>query len=208
MFMSDHKSIWGKNFTTSPGRLVFPNLAKPSGLPGQKLRYSATLVVNGDEKLQALVDEIERIGKEAFGPAWGKGGFHKPVLDGDTVVERSDGKAPASLYSGKWRIVAKLNGDKEPPAIYLRDKSKLPRRPGVETDLETIERTMYPGCYARMVVAPFTYNKLGQKGVGLTLKAVQFIQDGQRLGGENTEQMLDEEFSSDFMDAGEVLLPE
>lgn len=52
-------------------------------------------------------------------------------------------------------------------------------------DPEDIRDALYPGCYADVVIQVFAYNNKATKsiGVGASLQAVVFAEDGERLGG-------------------------
>lgn len=53
------------------------------------------------------------------------------------------------------------------------------------TDPEDIRETLYSGCYADIVIQVYSYNNKAAKatGVGASLQAVVFAEDGERLGG-------------------------
>ena len=68
-------------------------------------------------------------------------------------------------------------------AFFMNNSSKYkPRATGADKgEIELSE--FYSGCYARLVLRPYIYERLGNKGVGLGLAAVQFIKNGERVGG-------------------------
>lgn len=79
----------------------------------------------------------------------------------------------------------------------------------VDADREPIPHTdIYPGCYARVIATMQEYqlkNKVGDivaHGLSLRLKVVQFVKDGDRMGGDNTDytQFLDEDFGDEEED--------
>jgi len=68
-------------------------------------------------------------------------------------------------------------------AFFMNNTSKYkPRCIGREK--EEIElSSFYSGCYARLTLRPYLYDRKGNKGVGLGIAAVQFIRDGEPIGG-------------------------
>lgn len=62
-----------------------------------------------------------------------------------------------------------------------------------------IERSaVYSGCYARLTLRPYYYENKGNKGIGLGIAAVQFIRDGEPLGGGGVDP--DDVFDADESD--------
>jgi hypothetical protein len=45
------------------------------------------------------------------------------------------------------------------------------------------ESKVWSGCYARAVVAPYGYDKMGNKGVAFGLDAVQILREGEQVAG-------------------------
>ena len=49
------------------------------------------------------------------------------------------------------------------------------------------ESEIYAGCYVNMFVEFYAYENSGNKGIAASLRGVQFVRDGERLGGEPLE---------------------
>lgn len=73
----------------------------------------------------------------------------------------------------------------------------------VDTDREPIPHTdIYPGCYVRVVAVLDEYKRKNERGaiiahgLSFNLKLVQFVKDGERMGGDNTDytKYLDDEY--------------
>ncbi len=99
----------------------------------------------------------------------------QPWIDESTI------KTPwLDPQSPRYRDKAEMKG----VTRFIRTKSKR-RVPCVDrkalpiTDAELL----YAGCYVRAMVAVYTYSNKGNHGPGFGLRAVQFIEDGERLDG-------------------------
>lgn len=85
------------------------------------------------------------------------------------------------------------SGMHPPPALVGPDREPIPHG------------DIYPGCYVRIIAVLDEYkakNKAGAviaHGLSLNLKVVQFIRDGERMGGDTTDytKYLDEEYEVD-----------
>lgn len=165
------------------GRLSYPNLFTPRQANDQgKPKYGATLLVPKtdtatvqriQDAIQAAVqDGIERrIFKGPIDPSATK---YPPLRDGDSLTD--SGEPRGDEFAGHWFISAKAPGDKPRPAV-------------VDANVQPImsEAEIYPGCYVNMFVEFYPYDQSGNKGIAASLRGVQFVRDGERLGGEQLE---------------------
>jgi hypothetical protein len=191
-------SVFGQTLVTAPGRVMFPHFDVAVPFENNPPKYSGMLILKDSETLDKLQKEINDVGTKAFGEAFlTDGKYYKPIVTGEEVMAKSE-KARAELYEGNFRLLAKGAEDKEPPKCYLADKSLMPRRPGNEDDLKSIAQQFYAGCYARFAVTPFSFNVGNSIGVGLILKGVQFVKDGDRLGAADLDSVFAEDFGSDY----------
>ena len=74
-------------------------------------------------------------------------------------------------------------------------------RPGiVDEDLNAVldPTQVYSGCYARVSINAFPYSNSGNKGISFGLNNVQFLQDGEPLGGRTRAE-------DDFADDSDLL---
>ena len=68
-------------------------------------------------------------------------------------------------------------------AYFMNTTTKFKMRP-IDRDKNEIGLdSFYSGCYARVTLRPYYYSQRGNSGIGLGLSALQFIRDGESLGG-------------------------
>ena len=169
-----------KKFITPVGRIAFASLfvkARPMEGAVTEPMYEATIVFdknylskNSREKelLGAIRKEMEACCVEKF-----KKSIH-------------DSKARIDKFHDPFRDGAQkehLEGFGE-GTMFFKAKSK--RRPGViDTAKNIVEdpEAVYSGCYVRLNVTPFAYDKGGGKGISIALNSVMFVRDGERLDG-------------------------
>lgn len=153
---------------TGKVRFSFPHVFEPSGMEGQKEKYSVSLIIpKSDEKtlaeVRAAIDEALEAGKA------GKFGgklppvFKNPLRDGD--AERPDDEA----YKNSFFVNA--NSDNKPGVVDASVKPILDRD------------EFYAGCYGRAGITFYAFNSNGNKGVACGLQNVQKLTDGERLSG-------------------------
>jgi len=130
--------------------------------------YALTLAFDKDSKgIKRLQDAIEAVAKEKFGVKAAallkSGQLKNPLRDGD--VEREGNEQ----FAGK---------------LFLTARSK-DKPPVVDMDAEPLmsQDDFYSGCYARMDVWFYAFDKAGNKGVAGILNNVQKLGDGERVGG-------------------------
>lgn len=76
---------------------------------------------------------------------------------------------------------------------YVRAQSKYQPKVVDANRVEILDPDkVYPGCYCRALVAPYAYDNAGNRGVAFSLEAVQFLRDGERLGGGASVSMFDD----------------
>lgn len=155
-------------FTTGLCRLSYAHVFEPKEDLSGNPKYSCSLIIpKSDEK------QINRI-NEAFGTMLadkdilvklgGKAkGADLPLRDGD---ERED-----AVYEDCFYLNAKANPD-YPPQVLLKDRTEC-------VDREEV----YSGCYVQAVLEFFPYNANGKKGIGVGLRAIRKIKDGEPLTG-------------------------
>lgn len=221
------QEIWGNIHTSFPGRLNFAHIARPGAAPKKdggkpnEPRYSATLIQKVNDHTQALINEIEGMGLKRFGEKWNTSELaHRPYCSGADVLKRYDSKlkeagegklvsdSMVQLYTNKVQIQANSSPDKEPPACYVAQVGakpiRLPRRPGNEADIISIENQFYNGAYCTLAVKPFTYKQSDAVwGVTLLLCGIKFVKDGDKLGAVDLDAAFahEEEMPDDaFMD--------
>lgn len=140
--------------------------------------FETTLIFDAGTDLS----EVKAIAFEAAKEAWGdkaegliaSGMIKNPILDGDGKQARNKttGELHPGMGPGKKFIRAKSGKDYPP---YKVDRRLQPI---------TSETVLYSGCYVFPVINAFTWeNKEQGKGISFGIIGVQFVRDGDRLGG-------------------------
>jgi hypothetical protein len=176
---------------TGKVRLSYVHLFEPfANDPEQEPKYSVTILIpKSDEptmdKVYAAIEAAKEEGRaKKFGGR----------IPGNLTLTLHDGDDEADLernpeYAGH---------------MYMAMSSKT--RPGVvDMDLNPIldATQVYSGCYARVAIKAFPFSSNGNKGISFGLNNVQFIADGDPLGGITRAE---DDFSDDFADDGDNLL--
>jgi hypothetical protein len=177
---------------TGKVRLSYVHLFEPwSNSPDQEAKYSAVLLIPKSDtgtiaKLQAAQQAALEAGKaKMFGGTIPKG-WKSTLRDGDEEGDLD--KNPE--YEGH---------------MFMTVTSKT--RPGiVDQDLNPIldSTEIYSGCYARVSINCFPFNKQGNRGVSFGLNHVQKLADGDFLGGRSKAE--DDFGKVDLVDAASDLI--
>lgn len=155
---------------TGEVRLSFVHLFEPwTNDPEKEARYSVTLLIPKSDKdtikrLRAAEDAAKEEGKSKWG---GKvpPNVASIIHDGDEEADLD--RSPE--YAGNLYMTV---GSKQRPGVVDRN---------VDPILDPTQ--VYSGCYARVSLNAFSYNTAGKKGVSFGLGNVQFLRDGDPLGG-------------------------
>lgn len=171
-------------------RVAFPQVAELKVFaPGQKGRYSAVALFTPSEftdkdkqKWAALIAACNKVSLEAF---------KKPMKD----LDRSVYKTPFHKGEEKEQYAGFGAG-----VVYCT-MSAYTRRPTImaldnATTLDPAE--LYPGCYARASVNPFT--NLQWKSISIGMNHIQKLGEGERLDGATSAE---EDFGSDPAEFGD-----
>lgn len=164
--MDETKVVTGKE---KLARFSYVKLVAPSELSG---KFEANVLIPKSDtvtykKCLAAIEAAKQIAKDK---KWG--GKIPPklksegLLDGDEKFTK-DGD-PDENYAGHWYVQAR---NKEVP--YTCDKNNVRVDP----------KEIYSGCYGIASIAFFGYEFNGSKGIGVDLRGIQFIKDGDPLGG-------------------------
>lgn len=162
----------GTKVVTGKVRLSYCNLFQPRAVEeGQDAKYSCTVLVPKSDKvtsakIKAAIEAAKAAGASVFGgkvPA----NLKSTVQDGDG--EKPNGGEYGEECKGHYVINA---SSKQKPGVV---DSKLN---------EIIDSTeIYSGCYCKVSINFYCFNKAGNKGVACGLNNVQKIADGDYLGG-------------------------
>lgn len=165
-----------KVITGKDTRFSYVKLVEPSDLSG---KFEANVLVPKSDKAtyNKILAAVEAAKEIAKNKKWG--GKIPPKLksegyqDGDEKFTK-DGE-PDPVYAGHWYMVARANknaaGEAQLP--FLCDKNRVKIDPS----------EVYSGCYGIASINFFGYEFQGSKGIGVGLNGIQFLRDGEPLGG-------------------------
>ena len=169
-----------------PCRLSYAHLWEPDSVNGSEPKYSVSCIIDKKDKdTIAKIKKAIEIAKEEGKGKWGgkiPPNLKTPLRDGDT--DRPDDEAYAGSYflNANSRIAPQVVDRKVQPIL---DQSEV-----------------YSGCYCNVSVTFYGYNSNGNRGIAAGLGNVQFVKDGEALGGrtkasDDFEAMADED--EDFL---------
>lgn len=161
-------------------RVSFVNVVEPAENLSGDLKYSVQVHLSKDDEknvklAKAAVEKAIAKGKSS---KWGgkKPKFrYEPLRDGDQ--ELKDGDQEDKVYEG----------------IFFFSATKDPKygKPGVvDENLKPIMDAgkIYSGCYCNIDVNPFPFSSGGNNGVGWGLSNIMFVEDGDRLDGQQSAE--------------------
>ena len=151
----------------------------------QEARYSVTILIPKKDKatlakINAALEAAKEEGKKTKWDGKIPPNFKSTLHDGDEEADLE--RNPE--YAGH---------------MYMAMSSK--QRPGVvDENLNPIldSTAVYSGCYGRVSINAFPFAAKGNKGVSFGLNNVQFLEDGEPLGGRTRAE-------DDFADEGDLL---
>ena len=155
--------------TTGKVRLSFCHLFTPAKAPGSdKEKYSLSVIIPKTDKatinaINAAVEEAKKVGTTS---KWGgkvPTKLHTPLRDGDE--DRPDDPAYKNSY------FFNCSSEKR-PTVYDAALQEI---------LDPTE--VYSGCYGRVNVNFFPYDRNGNRGIAAGQNMVQKKSDGEPLGG-------------------------
>jgi hypothetical protein len=157
---------------TPEAMLSYPALFEPKPTPSGDLKYGCALVFQEGADLSAL----KKAALAALEEHWGakakemlqKKQLKWPFRDG---AERdAQGYGPGTTFINV--------SSKQQPGVVDR-YAGTDGRPRPITDPSEV----YPGCFVRASLRPFTYDTNGSKGVSFGLQNLQKLRDGERIDG-------------------------
>ena len=169
-----------------PCRFSYLHCWEPDSVNGGDPKYSVSAIIDKKDTktINAIKAAIEQAKKDSVGKWGGKipPNLKTPLRDGDT--DRPDDEAYAGCYflNANSRQAPQVVDRKVQPII---DQSEV-----------------YSGCYCNVSVTFYGYNSNGNRGIAAGLGNVQFVKDGEALGGrskasDDFEAMADED--EDFL---------
>lgn len=170
---------------TGKVRLSYVHVFQPQSINGGEEKYSTSILIPKEDKetlrkIKTAIEAAKELGKSQWGgkiPA----NLKLPLRDGDE--ERPDDEA----YAGHYFINA---SSKTKPGIA----KPIGKTPDGKTKFEEITDSteVYSGCYARISINFYPFNKNGNRGIAVGLNNIVKVQDGEPLGG---RARLEDEFA-------------
>lgn len=161
---------------TGKVRLSYAHVFQPQSINGSEEKYSTSILIPKEDKetlrkIKAAIEAAKELGKSQWGgkiPA----NLKLPLRDGDE--ERPDDEA----YVGHYFLNA---SSKTKPGIA----KPIGKTPDGKTKFEEITDSteVYSGCYARVSITFYPFNKNGNRGIAVGLNNIVKVQDGEPLGG-------------------------
>jgi len=153
-----------------PCRFSYLHCWEPNSICGSEPKYSVSAIIpkSDTETVNAVIAAIEAAKKESLSK-WGgiiPPNLKLPLRDGDTD------RPYDTAYAGCYFINA--NSHEKPPVYDNR----------VQLILDQNE--VYSGCYGKISVTFYGYNKNGNRGIAAGLGSIQKLRDGEDLGGRTT----------------------
>ena len=162
---------------TGKVRLSYVHLFNPQVDDDGVEKYSASILIPKDDKetlrkIKAAIEAAKEIGKTS---KWGgkiPANLKLPLRDGDE--ERPDDEA----YAGHYFLNAT---SRTKPGIA----KPIGKGPDGKTKFQEITDSteVYSGCYAKVSINFYPFDKKGNRGVAVGLNNVVKVQDGEFLGG-------------------------
>lgn len=147
-------------------RVSFPHLFEPRAFENGEPKYSVVMVFDKNTDLKVLKDAAKAaLAAKWPDPATRPKNLKNPFRDGSEKEE----------WEGFGEGV-----------IFVSASANIQHRPGVvnrKRDIITDPSELYPGCYARATVTPYTFDVKGNRGVAFGLNHVQFLRGGEPLAG-------------------------
>lgn len=172
-------------FTTGKCRLSYVHLFEPSGMPGSNVKkFSVCLLIPKSDtrtvgKIKAAIAAIKEAHLNSTYQGKIPANFKLPLRDGD--AEKPEDPA----YANHWFMNASADAKKKIGIVDL-DNVAI-----------TDSTAVYSGCYGRASVNIYAFNTNGNKGIAVGLNHVQFIADGEPLGGQVS---LSDAFAEEYTD--------
>lgn len=149
-------------------RLSFPNLFTPKVVgdadKGSTPKFSASFLLDDE----AHADTIEFL--HDLGESLAKGVGLKKLSVSKSFIKPGDEKAEIEGFEGCHFVTA---SNLRRPLSIDQDKSAVTEADG----------KLYPGCYVNAVIQVWAQDNKWGKRVNASLEGVQFVEDGESLGG-------------------------
>jgi hypothetical protein len=161
---------------TPEATIVYPDVFQPSSFKDGPEMYRCVLLIPETADLSEVKAAI-KVARERKFPGQ-SAEFYKqlryPIRRGEEKARTEEGYIDeGSFYFGNWFITPKSKFQPEIVDIYGKPI--------------TDQKAIYGGCKVRALLTFYGYEYLGNKGVGVTLRAVCKIADGDPIGGSKVD---------------------
>ena len=138
--------------------------------PEQTPKYGSTFIFEpGSENEKALKKAMLEAAEAKF-PGKGQANIKQLNASGKVCLRSGDEKSNYEGFEGKMFIAA---SSKKRPTVVDRDRSPLTEDDG----------RVYPGCYVNAILEIWAMDNQYGKRINAELTGVQFVRDGEPLGG-------------------------
>lgn len=158
-------------------RISYPHLFEPFAFQGQgKAKFSAKFLISKSDQAD-LVKEIANHMKAMAAESY----KDKKLPPADKLCMRDGDQSGRDEEAGYWVLSA---SDDRRPVVVDRNRTPL----AAEDDV------IYAGCFVNAKVRLWPQDNQYGRRINANLMGVQFMKDGDRLGGGRTQQSADEMF--------------
>jgi hypothetical protein len=187
------KSLSIPNLMSPVGTANFADVFEARAFEDGPLKYGIVIAVKKDSpamKSTAML-ELKKAVAAVAADKFGKAPVRNPLRDGDEAGANESFKGCIYFRASAFAEDPQGNPLKAPPVFDESGKTLL-----------TTDDDFYSGCQARIKVDVWSYDKMGNKGVGLSLRATQRTSTGDRIDGRTsvTEMPEAEGYAVDPMD--------
>lgn len=159
---------------TPKARIAFAQLFEAKSFDGNPAKFGCTLIF--DKEAQAS-PEFKKMKELASNSAKEKWGDKLPATMRSPFRSSSEKEGMAGFDEGT--VFINVSSKNQPRVV---DKNKVNGAFPLIQDASKV----YSGAYVRASVNAYAYDQKGNKGVAFGLNNVQFLTDGERLGGGQT----------------------
>ena len=158
----------------------------PKGVTGDPAYNVQAILPPTHPQLPALSQLIQQAAQKQWkGQAIGPNGQPMPEWQAVLAVAQVAGKIflrngntkKYEGYAGNYFIACRSKGTGPRPKVYDGMLNGKPREVFKREDSR-----IYSGCYGNLLIDVFPYTR-GSNGIGASFKAIQFVKDGESLGG-------------------------
>lgn len=138
----------------------------PRGTTGDPAYNMQAILPRNHPQIPALIALINEAAQREFKDQW------------QTVLAQAQAAGKVFLRDGNTKPYDGYAGN-----LFISTRNK--QKPKVYQGKQEVDRAnsrIYSGCYVNLLIDVFPYSR-GSKGIGASFKGVQFLRDGEPLGG-------------------------